>query len=88
MKRKTRRKKSSAKRGPPRQKELLDQPRIFCTECGVELENFCFSRGVDDVKAIKKTLAQCRKKGKFVGEFCSKLFVADTQDIEVLEDDE
>lgn len=88
MKKKVRLKKSPAKKKPPRQNELLGRPKIFCTECGADLENFCFARGVDDVDAIKKTLAQCRKKGKFVGDFCAKLFVADTRDLDALKEDE
>jgi len=50
--------------------------RVFCTECGATLENFCFSEGADDLEAIRKTLAQCKKQGRFSGEFCSKLFIA------------
>ena len=49
---------------------------VFCTECGAMLENFCFSAGADDLEAIRKTLAQCRKQGRFSGDFCSKLFIA------------
>jgi len=49
---------------------------VFCTECGATLENFCFSAGADDLAAIRKTLAQCRKQGRFSGDFCSKLFIA------------
>ena len=49
---------------------------IFCTACGSTLENFCFSSKADDLKAIRKTLAQCKSTGRFSGEFCSKLFIA------------
>ena len=49
---------------------------IYCTECGATLENFCFSSTADDLKAIRKTLAQCKKQGRFTGDFCSKLFIA------------
>ena len=59
--------------------EILRQRTIFCTECGVQLENFCFSQGLDNVEALKKNLAQCKKDGKFAGEFCSKLFIADPE---------
>ncbi|HUI10072.1 MAG TPA: hypothetical protein VL221_07070 [Bacteroidota bacterium] len=54
-----------------------ETPRsVYCTECGATLENFCFSAGANDLDAVRKTLAQCRKQGKFSGEFCSKLFIA------------
>lgn len=70
--------------------KLLKQKVIFCTECGKELENYCFSSGSKDIEAIKKNLAQCKKTGKFVGEFCSKLFIAGEEDLDKLfqEDDE
>jgi len=55
---------------------------LYCTECGAELENFCFSGSADNVSAIKKTLAQCKKKGTFVGDFCSKLFIAETEGLD------
>lgn len=58
-----------------RRKDLLQQREIFCTECGEVLENFCFSNTAHDTDALKKNLAQCKKSGKFVGEFCAKLFI-------------
>jgi len=64
--------------------KLLKQKVIFCTECGKELENYCFSMGSKDINAIKKNLAQCKKTGKFAGEFCSKLFIAGDEDLEEL----
>jgi hypothetical protein len=54
---------------------------IYCTECGAELENFCFSEAAVNRMAIKKTIAQCRKEGRLVGDFCSKLFIAETPDL-------
>jgi hypothetical protein len=71
----------------PSKHPFPQQKKIFCTECGAELENFCFSSSADDIEAIRKTLAQCKKKGKFAGEFCSKLFVVDPRSIEWLGDE-
>jgi hypothetical protein len=71
----------------PTRDDLLKQKVVFCTECGAQLENFCVSAGVDDIESIKKTLAQCKKDGKFVGDFCSKLFIADTELRETLWED-
>ncbi len=68
--------------------KLLGQKVIFCTECGAELENYCFEKGPRDVEAIKMNLAQCKKSGKFTGEFCSKLFIADDEDLEAMFKDE
>lgn len=61
-------------------------PLIFCTECGATLENFCFSGRADDLDAIRKTLAQCKKQGKFSGDFCAKLFIAHPDVFEESED--
>ena len=65
---------------------LLMQKVIFCTECGVELQNFCFSGRANDPELIRKNLAQCRKNGRFTGEFCSKLFIADDANLDELFD--
>jgi hypothetical protein len=67
----------------------LPQERfIFCVECGTQLENFCFSKTVNDLEAIRKTLAQCKKQGRFVGEYCSKLFIAGRNELGPPHDDE
>ena len=68
---------------PANKNILLEQKVIFCTECGVELQNFCFNGNINDIEAIKKNLAQCRKSGKFKGDFCSKLFIAGNNDLEI-----
>ena len=77
----------SSKNNKEREK-ILKQKVIFCTECGKELENYCFSSSSKDINAIKKNLAQCKKTGRFVGEFCSKLFIAGDEDLEELFDDD
>lgn len=63
---------------------MLKEKEIFCTECNTSLENFCFSSGVDNPEAIKKNLAQCKKSGKFVGEFCAKLFISNSETLDSL----
>jgi hypothetical protein len=70
------RKRPAARRGKGKRESAPGTPEIFCTECGATLENFCFSAGAEDLGAIRKTLAQCKKQGRFSGEFCSKLFIA------------
>lgn len=67
---------------------MLKEKEIFCTECGEFLENFCFSSGAEDINAIKKTLAQCKKDGKFVGDFCAKLFIVDREKLDSLWDED
>jgi hypothetical protein len=64
--------------------KLLKQKVIFCTECGAELENYCFTMDSNDIEAIKMNLAQCKKHGKFTGEFCSKLFIAGNENLDYM----
>ncbi len=52
------------------------QPPAFCTTCGNALEDYCFSAGAKDVKAVIKNLAVCKAKGRFKGKYCAKLFIA------------
>jgi hypothetical protein len=76
------------KHTPPNRASLLKERQIFCTECGAFLENFCFSSGADDLAAIKKSLAQCRKEGKLADKFCAKLFIGDSEELGSLWSDE
>ena len=76
-----------AKNTPIDRAALLKEPEIFCTECGTSLKNFCFSAGVKDIEAIKKTLAQCQKDGKSDGRFCAKLFIGGSENLPSLWDD-
>jgi hypothetical protein len=48
---------------------------IFCAECGDELEMF----GVSDVdlQKIKERHKRCRDIGKFKGDKCAMMFIAD-----------
>jgi len=66
------------KKSDPPAPDQFRKPTIFCTECGAELENFCFSDRAEDLDAIRRNLARCKKRGKFTGEFCSKLYVAES----------
>jgi hypothetical protein len=67
---------------------LLQQKVIFCTECGVQLTNFCFTERAKDPDAVRKSLAQCKKTGKFNGEFCSKLFISNDDNMAELWDED
>ena len=78
---KTRKRKSQAKPPSPRTRKVnvaaaAAETGIYCTECGATLENFCLSADATDLVAIRRTLAQCKKQGRFSGDFCSKLFIA------------
>jgi hypothetical protein len=54
----------------------LSQRLVFCTACNATLENFCFASSANDLESIRKTLSQCKKHGRFTGDFCSRLFIA------------
>lgn len=57
-------------------KKSIKPARIFCTACGDTLDEFCFSEGANDVKAIVQRMIVCKKEGRFSGHFCAKLFIA------------
>lgn len=50
--------------------------KIFCTECGAELDEFSFTDKAKDINLVKENFNRCKTIGKFKGEMCSKLFIA------------
>jgi len=57
-------------------KEIPKSTSLFCTECGDELDDFSFSEKNKNFKAVMANHKNCVKKGKFSGEFCSKVFIS------------
>lgn len=57
-------------------KESLKEKPIYCTECGEQLENFCFSEDVDNIETVRKQHEKCKNSDRFKGDQCSKLFIA------------
>jgi hypothetical protein len=57
---------------------------IFCTECGTELDAFSLKEKAEDIDSVRKNTHNCKKIGKFKGEFCSKLFMADETNLDEL----
>ena len=55
---------------------------LFCTECEKELDAFWMSNKSKNPEAVKLNHNNCRKTGKFKGEFCSKLFIIDKGTLE------
>lgn len=52
---------------------------LFCTECGEDLNQF----GIDseiDIEKVRQRYKNCKATGKFKGDKCAMLFIA--QDIE------
>jgi len=48
---------------------------IFCAECGEELEMFGISEV--DIEKVRARHKRCREIGKFKGDKCAMLFIAD-----------
>jgi len=59
---------------------------VFCAECGEELELFGIS-GVD-VEKVRERYQNCKRKGKFKGDKCSMLFIANEEEYLSFEDEE
>ena len=60
---------------------------VFCSECGEELELF----GIDskiDIEKIKARHKRCRETGKFKGDKCAMLFIAESEDADFFKDAE
>jgi len=58
---------------------------IFCTECNATLGKLIASHMEwITLRRSRKTLAQCKKSGKFVGEFCAKLFISNPEMLDSL----
>jgi hypothetical protein len=53
----------------------LKKDVIFCSECGEELEMFGISEV--DVEKVRARHKHCREVGRFKGDKCAMLFIAD-----------
>jgi hypothetical protein len=52
--------------------------KFFCTECGTDLDTFCFAPNVNEYADILKHHFECQRTGKFKGSMCSKLFIVES----------
>ncbi len=59
-----------------------DQKVVFCTECGDKLNEFCFTESASDVDAVKKHMEGCKREGRYKGDMCSRVFIADDTNLE------
>lgn len=48
----------------------------FCTQCGNELEDFCFSPGAENLDSLSAAALRCQLKGRQTGKVCAKVFIA------------
>ena len=66
----------------------LKQKVIFCSACGEELEVFGIDGSTIDIEKVKERHANCRKTGKFKGDKCAMLFIAESNESLFLQDEE
>jgi hypothetical protein len=69
--------------------EPIKKNVVFCSECGEELTIFGLSGEKIDLRKIKDRHKHCMDIGKFKGDKCAMLFIADDSDELILphEDD-
>ena len=58
-----------------------DKP-AFCTECDKDLDDFWMDKRADNPEKVRRNHERCVKSGKFKGEFCAKLFIISSDDLE------
>lgn len=49
----------------------------FCSECGEDLDSFGLEGAEIDIKKVEARHKHCKEKGKFKGDVCSMIFIAD-----------
>jgi hypothetical protein len=49
---------------------------VFCTECDKELDLFWLTDMASNRKAVKDNHNNCKKTGKFKGQYCSRMFIS------------
>lgn len=54
--------------------------KLFCTECGEELDYYFISDEAKDLEAIKIRHSKCKKSGRFKSEFCARMFITGQYD--------
>jgi hypothetical protein len=69
-------------------KKLNKEEMTFCTQCGEALDNFCFDDDAGNIEKLRENRDRCRRSGKSHGHHCSKLFIAESFDPDLLKDDE
>jgi len=60
--------------------ELSKLNVIFCTECGEELEMFGIKKENIDLEKIKERFQHCKESGKFKGDKCAMIFIAESNE--------
>lgn len=67
--------------------DALKNNIIFCSECGEALTFFGIEPGEIDLQKIKERHENCKRTGKFKGDKCAMLFIAESNE-EIFPEDE
>jgi hypothetical protein len=67
---------SNTKKNKFKIKEEEPSSLEFCTECN-GLEDFSTNDDTKEEEELKERFARCRKTGKFKGDVCARIFIAD-----------
>lgn len=65
-------------------KVINNEKKMFCTECGTDLDDFDVNPESNDIEAVKKNHENCKEIGKFKGNVCSKIFIAENNTDEII----
>ncbi|MCU7496676.1 MAG: hypothetical protein HF314_15060 [Ignavibacteria bacterium] len=60
----------------------------FCTACGEELRNYSMTGKASDGKSARERFHNCQKSGKFKGDMCARLFIADFNEEDLPKDED
>ncbi len=61
-------------------KEEIKKDTIYCTECGEELKMFGIDSKKVDLRKAKERFKRCKKTGKFKGDKCAMIFIAESNE--------
>ncbi|MEW6194933.1 MAG: hypothetical protein AB1521_07255 [Bacteroidota bacterium] len=61
-------------------KEEAKKDTIYCTECGEDLKMFGIDSKKVDLSKATKRFQQCKKTGKFKGDKCAMIFIAESNE--------
>lgn len=60
----------------------------FCSECGEDLDAFGLDGADIDLKKVEERHKSCKEKGKFKGDICSMMFIADPSEPAIAKDED
>ena len=53
---------------------------VFCSECGDDLELFGLDGSKIDIEKVQERHKNCKEKGRFKGDKCAMIFIAEEQE--------